>query len=122
MKFNSVSEDEFIQVTKEFDRLNETLVYCHCTACRQVKLEMQVELFSFESDQHQLCSCCKNYSLDDIKQLHKSLPVWWDDDNNIQFQLPEELIDLREGEKLMIQKYSAYIPIHHLYKGQVGAK
>ena len=22
----------------------------------------------------------------------------------------------------MIQKYSAYVPIHHLYKGQVGAK
>ena len=64
LKFNYVSEEEFIQITKEFDRLNETLVYRRCTACRQVKLEMQVEFLSFESNQHHLCSSCRNYSLE----------------------------------------------------------
>ena len=122
LKFNFVSEEEFIQVTKEFDKLNETLVYRRCTACRQVKLDLQVEMVCFQNNHHLLCSSCRNYSLVDIKQLHQSLPVWWDDNDQIQFQLPEELIGLREGKKLMIQKYSAYIPIHRLYKGQVGAK
>ena len=122
LKFNFVSEEEFIQVTKEFDKLNETLVYRRCTACRQIKLDLQVELLCFQDDQHHLCTSCKYYTQSNIKQLHQSLPVWWDDNDKIQFQLPEEMIGLREGEKLMIQKYSAYIPIHHLYKGQAGAK
>ena len=122
LHFDFVSEKVFIQTTKEFDTLNDQLTYRRCTCCRQVKLELRVERQMFESDVHQLCTSCKYYSLNEIKQVQQSLPVWWDDDDQIQFQLSDELINLREGEKLMIQKYSAYIPIHHLYKGQVGAK
>ena len=113
--FDFVSEEVFILTTKEFDALNERLTYQKCTSCRQVKLEMKLERRTFETDVHQLCSSCKYYSKTDIRQLQQSLPVWWDDDNHIQFQLPKELIDLREGEKLMIQKYSAYIPCKVLF-------
>ena len=94
LKFNFVSEEEFIHVTKEIDKLNETLVYRRCTACRQVKLDLQVELLCFQNDRHHLCSSCKIFTQSNIKQLHQSLPVWWDDDDQIQFQLPNELIDL----------------------------
>ena len=68
LKFNYVSEEKFIEITKQFDRLNETLVYRRCTACRQVKLDLQVKLVCFQNNQYQLCSSCRNYSLDDIKQ------------------------------------------------------
>jgi hypothetical protein len=48
------------------------------------------------------------------------LPVWYDDEGIKQFHLPDELLDLREGEKLMIQIYSVYVPLQHLRKGNHG--
>ena len=120
--FEYITEEDFIFFTKQFDILNEQLIYQRCTSCRQVKLELKLERQMSETKVHHLCLSCKYYSIDDIRQLQQSLPVWWDDDDQIQFQLPEELIDLREGEKLMIQKYSAYIPIHHLYKDKFEQK
>ena len=43
-----------------------------------------------------------------------SLPVWFDDCNQIHYELPEELIGLRIGEQMMIQKLSLYVPIQYL--------
>ena len=74
--FNFVSEEVFIQTTKEFDTLNEQIAYQRCTSCKQVKLELKVDTQTFETDVYQLCSSCKYYSMNDIKQLHLSLPVW----------------------------------------------
>ena len=122
IEFHFASDDEFIQATKEFDRLNEQLVHNRCTCCRKVRLDMKVEQQTFRSTKHSLCYSCKHYNLNEIKQVQRALPIWKNDNQKIQFQLPNELMDLREGEKLMIQKYSAYVPIHHLYKGQIGAK
>ena len=121
-KFNYASDEKFLYATKEFDKLNEQLVHKRCSCCRKVRLDIKVEQQTFANITHLLCCSCKNYNLNEIKQVQSVLPVWQNDQKQIQFQLPAELMDLREGEKLMIQKYSAYVPIHHLYKGQVGAK
>jgi hypothetical protein len=48
--------------------------------------------------------------------------VWIDDDGITQYHLPEELECLREAEKLLIAQVSAYVPLHHLRKGQLGCR
>ena len=51
-----------------------------------------------------------------------SHPIWVDDEGNTQFSIPDELQDLREGEKLLIQQVSPYVPLQHLQKGSYGCK
>ena len=65
------------------------------------------------------CNFCQN-----ISSLHPRihLPVWVDSSGSTRFDVPIELQELREGEKLMIQKLSVYVPLHHLKAGQVGIK
>jgi hypothetical protein len=50
------------------------------------------------------------------------LPIWWNDENEMQFHVPVELSVLTEGEKLLIQQISPYIPMQHLQKGAYGSK
>ena len=50
------------------------------------------------------------------------MPVWTDSENVIQYSVPDELSCLREGERLLIQQISVYVPLHHLMYGQIGAR
>jgi hypothetical protein len=47
----------------------------------------------------------------DKPELDQGLPIWIDDNHNIHYELPHGLIILTEGEKLLIQQVSAYIPL-----------
>lgn len=49
-------------------------------------------------------------------------PIWYDEEGAIHFELPDELKCLREGEKLLIQKVTAYVPLLHLQNGQIGSR
>ena len=53
-----------------------------------------------------------------------SHPVWFKDGkhNSPQYNLPPELCGLSEGEKLLIQQVSPYVPLQHLQKGSFGSK
>ena len=50
------------------------------------------------------------------------LPVWIDDNGQEMYHLPDELIGLREGEKLLIQMVSPYIPLKYLKIGAYGSE
>jgi hypothetical protein len=50
------------------------------------------------------------------------LPTWKQDDGTIRYDLPEELQQLTEAEKLLISPYLVYVPLHHMAKGQIGCK
>ena len=43
IKFNFASEEEFIEATKDFDKLNEQLKFSNCTCCRKVRLDMKLD-------------------------------------------------------------------------------
>ena len=51
-----------------------------------------------------------------------ALPIWFDVNGKKHFELPEELKDLTEGEKLLIQVINVYVTVHHLFKEQKGWK
>lgn len=65
-----------------------------------------------------ICHSCKN-NHQTIKTLISS-PHWIDDDNNIRYDIPEELQNLRVSEQLLIQKASPYIPVVHIRNGTLG--
>ena len=54
--------------------------------------------------------------------LDKMQCIWFDVNGKKYFELPEELKDLTEREKLLIQIINVCVPMHHLFKGQTGCK
>ena len=89
--------------------------YTKCDACKQVKLSMVTKMV----DGLSLCKECKDNKRCPADFCH---PTWTDKEGNIRFDVPEELSGLREGEKLLIQQVSPYVPLHHLQQGSYGSK
>ena len=83
------------------------------------------DIFKTES----LCwSCAKGspYSFHRVSEspicIHPTWTEKLDTEDRIHYDVPEVLKILREGEKLLIQQVSVYVPLHHLSYGQLGAK
>ena len=108
--------------TFEFEKRNKALLHGRCDGCRMSKLQMKTKSVEKYGKKWTLCTTCVRHGVDTVIKMQESMPVWTDDCNQLQFYLPKELADLREGEKLILQRLSTYIPVHHLYKGQMGSK
>ena len=65
------------------------------------------------------CKNCKDHSLAIDMFSH---PTWTDREGNIHYTIPQELQGLREGEKLLLQQVSPFVPLQHLQKGNYGCK
>ena len=68
-----------------------------------------------------LCTTCQA-SKPDKEEMERNLPIWYDKNNKVQYHLPKELKCLREGEKLLLQQVSPYVPLIHLKDGQIGSR
>ena len=49
-------------------------------------------------------------------------PTWKGSNGELSFNVPVELQGLREGEKLLLQQISPYVPLQHLQKGAYGCR
>jgi len=104
----------------DFHTLLDSLQYNFCSVCMRVKMNMPMS----RNPGITVCTRCHG------KKLHgKSLergdfchPVWYNESGIPQYDLPEELEDLTEGEKLLIQQVSPYVPLQHLQNGSYGSK
>lgn len=67
------------------------------------------------------CHKCASHNNPDYYEQKKMLPIWYKD-GIPQFKLPLCLKKLHHAEKLLIQRLSAFIPLHHLMKGNFGIK
>ena len=106
--------EKFETSVKAFERRCSVMTHLHCHICNIVSLQ---DIFKKPG----LCkSCAASSSWTD--NYPGMLPLWMDKQNVLQFCLPKELLCLREGEKLLIQQISVYVPLHHLMYGQLGAK
>ena len=113
---------DFKSACEEFDKRNANLRYRRCECCRKCKLGMKIYERTIDMKRYNLCYDCKSFNKRDLDMFQRSLPIWIHETKGIQFSLPDELTDLSEGEKLMIQRYSTFVNVHHLFKGQVGAQ
>lgn len=67
------------------------------------------------------CKRCAPKKNPDYYIEKKCLPVWYKD-GVPQFHRPQCLIDLTFAEKMLIQKVSPFVPLHHLKQGVFGLK
>jgi len=70
------------------------------------------------------CESCRYIKIDSFWKYGRDalLPVWYDDNGEVRFDLPDELKGLRLGEQLLIQRLSCFIPIVHIKNGTMGLK
>ena len=92
-----------------------------CIKCKGVSLVKEYIKYRLGNNQHH-CSTCTRLCIDDFWKLNTDgmLPVWYDDEDKVQFHVPPELQNLRLGEQLLIQRLSCFVPIVHLKHGIMG--
>ena len=95
----------------DFEKRCHSLKHSKCSVCHRVSLLLQV-------NRSGVCNFCVR------KKAHKvdspfNLPIWRDLQGVVQYTLPKELIGLRIGEQMMIQRLSLYVPIQYLRFGQL---
>jgi hypothetical protein len=101
--------------TNAFESGCSQLEHQKCDICRIVSLQ---DIFVPHKNVCRACAVA-NYSPDDFAD---TLPLWIDEEGVKQYAVPSVLSCLREGEKLLIQQISVYVPLHHLKYGQLGAQ
>lgn len=93
-----------------------------CRKCQSVSLAIDYVKDRKIEDYH--CRDCSSIPDDFFwtPGQNKLLPVWYNEMNEPQYNLPSCLIDLRLGEQLLIQRLSCFIPIVHIKNGVFGLK
>lgn len=100
---------------KYFEFKCEGLKHSHCRGCRMVSLNLDVNKKGYCG------ACCRQKSRDSLVQ-DKLLPLWYDDNNVPQYHVPKELGVLTHAEKMLIQRVSPFVPLHHLIHGIFGIR
>jgi hypothetical protein len=100
----------------QFDAETSALKHNHCHFCKSTSITLK--MYPYKKHGEDCCARCernKPWTYD----YAKTLPVWYL--NNVpQFHVPVELSCLSEGEKLLIQQASCYVPLVYLKHGNVG--
>ena len=106
--------------TLDFEFKNSNLTYLECSSCMSQTMTPCVEV----TGKKQKCSACsKNAKFTRKYFLRQNmLPVWYDEEGNPQYHVPQELQNLTFGEKLLIQKNAVLIPVVHISNGRIGLK
>jgi len=91
----------------QFEDNCKMISYNHCTICKSTSLTLEMN-----RSPPNICKACHRSKIPKEK-ITEELPVWKDEEGKWRYDLPEELACLREGEKLLIQQISVYVPLHH---------
>ena len=117
---NQPCADEFLsQSEKEacftsFDASMSSLQHNECPKCKCVSLQLNMRKSG-------LCVSCSNQpGYDPVKD--NMLPIWIDETGVVHYTIPDELNDLWEAEKLLLQMVAPYIPLVHIRNGTLGLK
>lgn len=100
----------------EFERLNGCMRHERCSVCRQVSTSLEV------LQTYHMCRSCRAQVLKSADYIPGWLPTWVDSHGYKQFVVPDCLRVLREGEKLLIQRVSTYVPLRYLKGGAHGSR
>jgi hypothetical protein len=113
-----LSQDEKSSVIEDFERQMQDVHHQHCKICHRTGLNLVMA-----TNEQDVCSSCKTQGVSTASLFKEELlPFWTDDNGNIQCHVPNELSCLREGEKLLIQRVSPYVPLVHIKNGTLGSK
>jgi len=111
---NVTSIEEKLDATNSFEDICSSIKHGHCQCCHMTSLNIRVNKEGLCVGK---CSLLKNinYYLE-----KRALPVWYNDEGKPVFTVPSYLQDLTAVEKLLIQRISPFVPLHHIKKGVFG--
>jgi hypothetical protein len=105
---------------KKFETRVRQESHKYCSICRGVSINMQYAK-GFSKGHQPVCTVCYTKKMTEAI-MDSILPIWKSEDGIKHYELPEQLTDLSEGEKLLISPLLLYVPLHHLQRGQIGCK
>jgi len=108
-----LSVKERIEHNKQFERSCESKKHSHCLCCRGVGLNFVVNKKGF-------CQHCKQKKNKDEYLTGGMLPVWYDGTGKPNYRVPEQLTKLSHAEKILIQRCSPFVALHHIKNGTFG--
>ena len=95
-----------LKCNNAFENECEKIDVQHCKVCHTIGVDMEW------SCKEQKCKSCKNKT-ENYYMKNKELPVWFDK-GTCQFHVPDELKILSDAEKMLIQRLSPFVPLHHI--------
>ena len=107
---------DFQNAVQEFETKCQAISHFYCQSCQRIGITIK-QSHKNES----LCTLCQGSKSKNENRI-EDFPIWFDKHGLVQYHLPKELQNLREGEKLLIQQVSAYVPLLHLKDGQIGSR
>lgn len=113
----SSTQSQSKQCIEAFETAMKSLKHRRCDLCLSVSLTLTVVKMRGTG-----LNRCKRCIAKKRTTSPEWLPVWFNHDGVPQHHVPTELSNLTEGEKLLIQQISPYIPMQHLHKGAYGSK
>ena len=97
------------------------LKHRRCIKCQSVSIAKDYVKCRQMEQQYQ-CTQCSSKPMDSFWKYNMDvmLPVWFDENHQVQYHVPQELQNLRLGEQLLIQRLSCFVPIVHIKHGIMG--
>jgi hypothetical protein len=117
------AEQKRILTILEFEFKMFSLKFKKCDICKTTSLRHVID-----DGKSTICTKCKNLKLkskQDKTQYYiekNMLPVWYDSTGKIHYELPDELLGLTHGEKMLLQRIAVLCPVVHIYQGSTGIK
>ena len=106
------------QVIKDFEGLMRRTKHNHCICCHRIRIKQQL-------NSQGVCKPCQKHGDKQYYLKNDGLPVWYfngDKEKQPQFHVPDELKNLTIAEKMLIQRVSPFVPLHHIKGGTMGLK
>jgi hypothetical protein len=100
----------------EFEDRNMGIHHERCMVCRQVSTNLVL------LRRTPMCTKCRTKSIRKPSYVPPWLPTWVDEKGSVHYTVPDCLRILREGEKLLIQRISTYVPLRYMKGGAHGSK
>lgn len=112
-----LSDEEKQKSILFFEHLCKSINHNHCHVCHRVAINLEM------SCETNVCKECHNSNYTKESYLKENmLPIWRDKSGNVHYEEPCIMKDLSNAEKLLIQKLSIFVPLHHIRNGTYGIK
>lgn len=105
---------------KEFEDNCESIKHKVCECCRTISITTKGIA---NAKNKGTCQRCKNYKDKNYYIKNHYLPVWYkngDKKNKPNYRVPTVLSSLSQAEKMLIQRVSPFLSLHHIKNGTCG--
>jgi hypothetical protein len=100
----------------KFEEKMKSLKHNHCMCCRCVGISLKMA-----KKLPGICKNCEKLPADEAL-TQRLLPIWKNEQGEVQYKVPKELSELTDAEKMLIQMVSPFVPLHHIKNGTFGLK